>query len=899
MKIILGLHADGMNTQPKDNRLGIKTVGPQGFLIILETQLGIPVRDISHTSRVVSYLKRMESAGIEGRFFERSYSVDKFNVATELLSWRDQWFLGGWNGRFESTAEKKLLDVGNIDKETHIALAPGEGERLQTILSLLSEQETQIIEVQLQESIDHFPKAWKQVIQSFKWNQADTLSPDSIAETDLYKLQQSLLGLGKESSYSKGVEEIGKVTLKGDGTFQTINATSKAVSALAIASFLKVGTSETVLLSGSEGVELDEAFERNDMPRLGFKKYSSARPILQLLPLAIDLLWEPLNPETLLEFLLLPYAPLPKGLRRSLASVVADTPGMNGEAWNRVVEKLLEKEDEKAQKQLKDDIELWLNTSRFVVAEGIPIETLHQRIIHVANWIAARLALDYEDSQLALFRAANNQANELALVLGQFEDQKESLSTEQIHYLIEQVTGSGTDLIDRYAECSSDQLINVVAANSPSNLNRHFDTVIWWDIQGQQKPQTTFSSSELDSLLANGVELILPETLYKIDAVNSLKPILSATNRLMLVVHDDCDNHHPLMDLIISSMEGWQAITLDDELLRGQVLGDETDNMLGTDFKPLPAYRRWWQLTPFKGMGKRDKESFSSLELMFKSPYQWVLNYKAHLRSGGLTEIADGNLLKGTLIHHLYELFFQSNEQVLTDGVLDKPAIESWFDHAFNELLHQEGLVLLQPGRGIEKARFEETAKRSLFALIEQLRAANVIEIEMEGKNEGLFFGGKLTGDIDVRVVNRDGIEAIVDIKWGGKSYREASLSKNEHLQLVIYSYLRGLKLKEQGWPSVAYFIIDESVMLSQDNSFFPNAWIVNKESDESIKQVWQRMKKTWQWRREQIDHGLIEVTVANTEPGTDSQPGADGLEIPDKSDFYNDYAALTGWRKS
>jgi hypothetical protein len=105
--------------------------------------------------------------------------------------------------------------------------------------------------------------------------------------------------------------------------------------------------------------------------------------------------------------------------------------------------------------------------------------------------------------------------------------------------------------------------------------------------------------------------------------------------------------------------------------------------------------------------------------------------------------------------------------------------------------------------------------------------------------------------------------------------------------------------LKSQGWPPVAYFIIDDSVLLSHNNEYFPKAWVVNKKSDENIKQIWQRIKHTWQWRQEQIKKGVIEVTIANSEPDDNSQPGEDGLPIPDSNDYYSDYGALTGWRKS
>ena len=899
MQIIFGLEADGMNPHKKEDRLGIKTVGPNGFLMILEAQLGLPVKKVSHTSRVVSYLKRIESAGIQGRFFENSFKVDKFNVAAELLAWRDQWFLGGWNGAMSSNIEKRLSDVADIEKEVHVPLSPGEGERLRNVISALDNQTTQIIELQLIDPIAHFPKAWCQVIQLFSWFQIDDLSPCAEPGTDLSIVQNTLLQL-REGRLELGQNgDVIKARLKGDGTFQVVRSGSKAVSALSIADAIKSDVSNTAILSGSDGIEIDEAFELNNLPRLGFKRHSSARPALQLLPLAIDLLWEPLNPESLLEFLLLPYAPIQKGIRSKLASVIAESPGMDGTLWKKAVNELLINIDKLSKKKLLQDIETWVNPMRFVSTQGIPVDVLQQRALKVSQWVAQRLALDEDELQRALYQAASNQANELAVVLSQFEDGKMLLSLEQIHYLIEQVTGSGTDLIDRFAECSPGESFDVVSTTTPSTFMSHFETVVWWDIQGAGIPISPFSNSEMNCLNDNGIDLILPESLYKMEAGNSLKPILSVTKQLFLYIHESAENQHPLIDQLICSVEGWEEIVLDEALFSESVLSKHIRSYSIINPKSLPALRRWWNVDASEDLGKRPKESFSSLELMFKSPYQWILNYKARLRSSPLSEISDGNILKGNLIHHLYELFFQQNAHVLLDATLNTEEVHQWFDMAFVKLLHEEGLVLLQPGRAIEMAGFEEIARNSLLEFIKQLRAAKVIEIEMEGYNEGHFFGGTLSGYIDARVVNEEGVEAIVDIKWAGKKFREDSLRENEHLQLVTYSFLRGQNLKSQGWPSVAYFIIVDAVMLSQSNEYFPLAVVVNNHAEENIKQVWHRMQYTWNWRQRQLKQGLIEVTVGNTEPDDSSQPGEDGLELADSSDYFNDYAVLTGWRKT
>jgi hypothetical protein len=67
-------------------------------------------------------------------------------------------------------------------------------------------------------------------------------------------------------------------------------------------------------------------------------------------------------------------------------------------------------------------------------------------------------------------------------------------------------------------------------------------------------------------------------------------------------------------------------------------------------------------------------------------------------------------------------------------------------------------------------------------------------------------------------------------------------------------------------------------------------------DTQESPARFWQRVEASWRWRRAQFDRGLIELTIAGTEPGSESDPGEEGLPMPASSDRFNDYLVLTGW---
>jgi RecB family exonuclease len=163
----------------------------------------------------------------------------------------------------------------------------------------------------------------------------------------------------------------------------------------------------------------------------------------------------------------------------------------------------------------------------------------------------------------------------------------------------------------------------------------------------------------------------------------------------------------------------------------------------------------------------------------------------------------------------------------------------------------------------------------------------------MEHAVSGDFSGGKLTGSIDMIVTNATGKEAVIDIKWGGFKYRRASFEEDNYLQLATYAHMR--QQSEKMWPVLAYFIIDDARMLALDTDYFPAAVVVKPISEESTAALWQRIEQTWKWRRQQLDKGLIEVSVDGTEPSEESAGGVKCLTMnTDSPNRYNDFEVLT-----
>ena len=418
--------------------------------------------------------------------------------------------------------------------------------------------------------------------------------------------------------------------------------------------------------------------------------------------------------------------------------------------------------------------------------------------------------------------------------------------------------------------------------------------MIWWGCDKAVLPKSyPWSKAELASLADNGAELLSLDTQLEWQARTWLRPIFAATNRLVIVLHDNADGHHPVFDQLLAVADGWVEERVDRVMRNPDLLPIESrlPETRTIERSDLPKKVRWWQLPKNVAFAPREQESFSSLDKFLHGPYQWVLNYQARIRPGALFELDDGSRLKGTLAHELIERFFGVHQEIRS---IDIGEAENWARAAVEVLIEQKGAVLLVPGRQSEKEDFISSVVRGLKELVGHLQAANVDKVEMEKEFEGKFVGGGIRGTIDLIATKASGEAAIIDIKWGGYEFRRKSLVESRYLQLAIYAQLAHPALQQ--WPTLGYFIIRDARLLILDSTYFPDAVIEQAENGESLLEFWQRAEETWKWRKIQLESGLVEVTVTGTEPDEQSDSGEKGLPMPDTYDAFDDYTKLVGW---
>jgi len=871
MKITSGLHLDGQRSWHRQNRLGHATVGPLGFLTLLETFLGLPKPMASEGERILQYRELLSKLDHPTRFYHRSFQADQYAVARTLLGWRDKWHLHGWNGRFGSEVPHRLCDMAEIEQDSSSVLTPGIGERLKAIAKVLGERQYPIESVELIDPIGDFPPAWREVLQKLPVVQRDAPAP-SPETTDLARLQQALLNPSTK-----------RIAWSGDNSIVVVRSHSRLAAAGLMAGLSNRAPLGTLLIAEAEGAVLDTLASAYGNARLGISEKSELRPPLQLLSLAFALAWKPLDVYALLEFLAHPMSPLPRFASAMLAEAVAAQPGMGGEKWQAAMKKIREKAGKDAD-ALMETIGQWLQPPSIPAGEAAPVELLESISTRVAKSFRSRLGSEDYFAQRAQ-HSGNAQCLQIARSLTLLKQQGISgISRLELDQLFEQTGGNGEG-----SAASRPEVGGCLLATHPSAAIEQQDYVHWWNLTAPSLPPSyPWHKHEMAALKLAGIMLPEMTEVMEIEARNWLRPIMAAKKQLVLALPPEGEEVHPI----------WLSIerAFKKDSIPIQSVEDVLENKLNVvettaiQHSPLPLYRRWWHLD--KGLiSTSRKHSFSSLDKFINNPFEWALRYPAQIAPPRILSVSGGNMLLGSIAHRSVELLHSE------DGCLrwSPEQAAEWVKGRLQQLLEEEGAVLLLPGQRASLEAFRRKLLPAVSELHRHLQTARVTLVEPEKELSGSFFMGELFGYIDILATRDDGQASVLDMKWArGKAYRE-KLQDNKHLQLAIYGEL--MRQETGNWAVPAYFILAEANLFAQDNTFFPEARVAKTRQDGGSAMLWQQAQETLRWRQAQFETGEIELVMNGTEPDDRSIPPQGALEIEDPSLWKGDYDHLAGWR--
>ncbi|QCP80914.1 hypothetical protein D0C27_03010 [Alcaligenes faecalis] len=869
MHITFGLFLDARQGPSPTNFFNAPVVGRLGFLSLLETYLGLSAPEASKAKRVAVYSGLLRKHDNDSRFYSESLKADSIGTAARLLAWRDEWRLGGWDGNAKPMHPVRLQELAAIEKAALEVLPHGEAERLHLVVQALRKSSSGPIKsVTLVDMPEDFPLLWQNVLDCLP--NVKLRLPEPQGEGQLRELQdRALTALAGGAASSLAAPTDGSVLF-----VHSLTATTAENWLRAQHSYVP---GDRLILAENTGDSLDVSLVAAGGVNCGFERPSPLRPALQALPLAVEMCWDPLDINRLLDFLTHPVGPFSRRARSTLARALAKQPGIGGEAWTAAKIKLAEGEDAK---EIAENIKFWLESERWTRSNGVPTDELIARIERLKEAMRRRLTGD--SAVDANFSAAYRQCTAVYDALTELARQGlASVLPRQIEQLISHATPADATNPAAMPHVGCMRSARVAAACVEAA-----DEVIWWiPSTPALPPPLPWSPSELEALTQQGVQLRDPARELVSLTQQWLRPLLAAKKRFILVCPPPNAEVHPVRQLLKKLAPNIESGAIDlDTALGSSLLGTMAEVLLP---QPLPATPSKICL-PTPVQLENVEQSFTTLNELFNNPALFALKRVANLEPSYALAVEEDNRLLGILAHRVFEKLFAHNDALSWSN----NAATAWFRTEADRLLLTEGAVLLMQGAGVSQQHFRKICEGAICSLLDHLKSAGAIQVQTEVECIGTLGAIPLIGKIDLLITFGDKRTAALDMKWRSDNYYAGLLRSGDHLQLALYSSLIE-QMKGVAPAALGYFILESGALYVTAADIFPKAQVRNPPDDVTTATLLDRARITWNWRKQQLDAGRIDVVPEN--PSDEFQGPGGTLQVNGPSKWDRDHLVLLG----
>ncbi len=826
-------------------RAGFECVGPLGLAKRLGRILGLPAEPATAPDRLAAFEPRLQRHDDGHRSYSASRKNDPFGVAAFLLTVRDRLHLAGWQGG-SLRGSARLEDLAGIEAFE----GPGLLRGLPDVLGGLATEVERIrrlplsLRVRLSAPREGFPPLLLRLLDALAAAGAtvEDAAPDAplaSAKTDLGRLQRALI----DGAAPRAV-------LNGDGTFLLLEADTPIEAAELAASFAhELPLGQATFAVTAESGALDAALSRQGLPTLGLSSSSRLRPHLQILPLRLALAFRPQDPFRAAELLLLSGAPLPGHTRRHLLDALNEMSGIGSPAWNEAFAASVRDEEERARARgasdaaaraagtrLAERIDTWFRGDLFDPSEGIPAPKAAALCDMVARWAGSRAGAAGEaaedgaspdDAGLWAHAAAVAGTLQRMLVAHPPGQRLTQLALAQLHDL---AVGSGSDLAAFEGEAG-----RPAVCGAPGTVLPGAAEVLWWGFVQDADPAPVpepWTETERVALSAAGLRLAGSGDARRFEAWCWRRPVLASRERAVLVrwriSGADPVAPHPFADELSTRLApGALAACMfaSEQLLAGaKAPWKPCAQEIGPADPIVP--RAVWHAPP-ETLAPAGTLSATALESLLGCPFKWALEHQGLLRPGRGVDIPDDNRLLGDFAHRILQDMVLGTDRIAVDRATEDEA-KKWAALSFDARVGSEAAPLVRRGCEAELHRARTLVTGAATALLRHLQAGGWKVKAAEHPVSGRFAGHDVAGYVDL-VLEKEGTEALLDLKLSGGRYRREELEKGRALQLALYASM--LRSSGRAQPPAGFLILDDGQLLTVNPGAFPGATVIEGPS--------------------------------------------------------------------
>ena len=881
MKIIFSPEYSGaVYVRPADRKdvlMDTMVANTIGLVNMLELRLGLHYGDVPEQQRLAHYYEAVCSymAANPGNVMEASFKTTGLSTAKAMLAWRDELRSAQWDFKGVEISPRLAVLIG---VEEHFREHEGcdMADRLLIVTDQVKSQQLDCTNMVIRMTLpkDFLKPSVRILIEALE---AQGATIEIVADAD-----NTHNNLSKVRNLIASKQK-GKITLdKNDDSLQIWKF---ADDRLACEYLSYNDMKDADVWVNADNKQMDNWLMLMNRSQTGSVTADCTPQLTQLFVMGLGMFANPLNVNTLIEWLNMPVHPIDRFFRYVLADCIVHEGGYRNEACKAKIEQFIEgkfvylNEEEKAlppeeQEKLrkKDCKKRQKQVSAFLPSlescDSIKTDAIRLFVAELSSWARQRahvMSSEPDNAQwVEQLMAVSAMCDAFHILLGTIKD--DTIDYKTIDSWMSTIYQKGS-----YTNAVAEKGCRIVV-DSPSKIASVAARTVWMGVDGdvsRARECAFLYPSEKEKLVEH--HYIHP---WAEEAENSyheqmmLTPLRMTSGQLILVVRERLAGELVLKHPLIVRLE--QQIENLDDIVKYPGIGvNDRHEVRKVEHAPLPAELHFDHSDKVKWP---DHLSPTVIGTLAEHPFDYLMEQLLGITNDGKAKMADVKTTKGNVAHAIIEeLFAPRNGARLSTPDEIASRIKNEYEEVYDSILEAKGAVLQLAENRLAEKLLKEQLSTCLSALLEILRDNNLnvtgcehhvesqmgLDLPKAIDEEGNRKDRDMVGAIDMTLEDEHGHPVVFDFKWTGSvKYYQGLLTENRSVQLELYRWMLECEKRDQV-DRVAYFLMPDAHLFSKESFKGRHCTQLAAQNSDNIVE---QLKQAALYRIAQINSGVVET---------------------------------------
>lgn len=847
-----------------------------GLVNLLELRLGLHYDDVSGKERTARYYKALceYMAAHPDNVMSPSFKTAGLATAQSMLAWRDELRGADWNFTGKDISDRLAVLVG---VEEYFSTQGGVDivERIHRVRDLLTTRKLACndIVIEMAVSVEVLKPMTKKLIKTLEGLGATIAVVSEASDTgnNLSKVRNLI------ASNQKGT-----ITLnKNDNSILIWKFTDERLACEYLA---YTDMDDVDVWVDTDNKQMDNWLHLMNKTTTGSVTANCVPQLTQLFVMGLGMFANPLNVNTLIEWLNMPIHPIEKFFRARLAEAIVRNGGYRNAECKSMIEQFVEgafvyidreenlTEEETKKRRMKDYerrkhlVDVFLPSLES--SDTIATEDVKRFVMELSSWTRRHALL------MARGTSDKQWGEQLMAVSGMcdaFQILLETVKEPTIDFKTIDSWMSTVYQMDSYTNAIAERGCRIVV-DSPAKFASMAEKTVWVGVDGDASKEHECAflyPSERAGLVHNDHVSLWEENLENMYHEQMLMtPLRMTSGQLILVVRERIGGEPTLKHPLIVRLEQ-QIENFDDIVVTPFVGKEDMHKVEKIERGDVPVELEFDHADKIQWPNHLSPTSIGTLA---EYPFDYLMERLLDITNDGKAQMADVKTIQGNVAHAVIEKLFapRGDDPYATPAEI-KNRMKNEFEDVYAKVVDANGAILLLVENKFKERLLHEQLHACLESLLEILTENELKVTGCEKYVEGyLGIGlpkvcdaeGKLKerdvlGFIDMTLKDKDGHPVVIDFKWTTwvRGYKN-KLIENRSVQLEFYRMMLGREKKDEV-KRVAYFLMPAARLYSREVFKGKNCYQLPTENSDNIVE---QLKQSAKYRIEQIRNGVVEV---------------------------------------